>query len=95
MYLIVLFNAKIYISGLCHNLPDFMMDKVAIFRVFFLNNGAYHPIASLYNQVDKPYCRKNTTHSCQPENTQTLQKPTISLEIKAFAITHNFIVFLA
>lgn len=43
------------------------MDKVAIFRVFFLNNGIYHPIASLYNQAYKPYCRKNTTCHRQPE----------------------------
>lgn len=71
------------------------MDKVAIFRVFFLYNGVYHPTASLYNQAYKPYCRKNTTHNWQPENTQTLQKPTISLEIKSFATTQSVVVFLA
>lgn len=77
----------------CHHLPDFVRDKVAIFRVFFLNNGIYHPIASLYNQAYKPCCRRNITRNCQPEDTQTLQKPTISLEIKSFAITQNFVVF--
>lgn len=29
------------------------------------------------------------------KNAQTLQKPTISSEIKSFAITQNFIVFLS
>lgn len=55
----------------------------------------YHPIASLYDQAYKPYCRKDTTCDGQPEKYTNTTKPTVSSEIKSFAITQNFIVFLA
>lgn len=42
----------------------------------------YHPIASLYDQAYKPYCRKDTTCNGQPEKYTNTKKPTVSSEIK-------------
>ena len=67
MYLIFFPVQNLNFRLMPQNLPDFIMDKVAIFRAFFLNNGIYHPVSSLYNQAYKPYCRKNTTRNCRPE----------------------------